>query len=166
MPEELYSRLDMVHQEVFQCPNNANIPEIRILDQFDIIGYRSLRVQVPNNHILTQNLYYNHYYPNPKYLIIGYMDPLGLPEKVGLGIQPPGLHRMFWFGALGLPRGGGYVLHCRTVQLLMPKSIVLLGISRLWGCPGTEFAHLGKLLGGEPMLRTRKQPNLPRGLQD
>ena len=33
---------------------------------------------VPNNHILTQNLYYNYYYPNPKYLIIGYMDPLGL----------------------------------------------------------------------------------------
>ena len=29
----------------------------------------------PNNHILTQNLYYNHYYPNPKYKIIGYMNP-------------------------------------------------------------------------------------------
>ena len=38
----------------------------------------SLRVQVPNNHILTQNLYYNYYYPKPKYPIIGYMDPLGL----------------------------------------------------------------------------------------
>ena len=37
----------------------------------------TLRVQVPNNHILTQNLYQNYYYPNPKYLIIGYMDPLG-----------------------------------------------------------------------------------------
>ena len=37
----------------------------------------TLRVQVPNNHILTQNLYYNSYYPKPKYLIIGYMDPLG-----------------------------------------------------------------------------------------
>ena len=37
----------------------------------------SLRVQVPNNHILAQNLYYNYDYPNPKYLIIGYMDPLG-----------------------------------------------------------------------------------------
>ena len=36
-----------------------------------------LRVQVPNNHILTQNQYYNYYYPKPKYLIIGYMDPLG-----------------------------------------------------------------------------------------
>ena len=37
----------------------------------------ALRVQVPNNPILPQNLYYNYYYPNPKYLIIGYMDPLG-----------------------------------------------------------------------------------------
>ena len=35
----------------------------------------TLRVQVPNNHILTQNLYYNSYYLNPKYLNIGYMDP-------------------------------------------------------------------------------------------
>ena len=35
----------------------------------------ALRVQVPNNHILTQNHYYNSYYPNPKYLIIGYSDP-------------------------------------------------------------------------------------------
>ena len=40
--------------------------------------YLALRVQVPNNHILTQNLYYQYYYPNPKYLTIGYMDPLGL----------------------------------------------------------------------------------------
>ena len=39
--------------------------------------YLTLRVQVPNNHILPPNLYYNYYYPNPKYLIIGYMDPLG-----------------------------------------------------------------------------------------
>ena len=37
----------------------------------------TLRVQVPNNHILTQNLYYNYYYPKPKYQIIGYLDPLG-----------------------------------------------------------------------------------------
>ena len=37
----------------------------------------TLRVQVLNNHILTQNQYYNYYYPKPKYPIIGYMDPLG-----------------------------------------------------------------------------------------
>ena len=35
----------------------------------------TLRVQVPNNHILTHNLYYNCYYQNPKYPMIGYMDP-------------------------------------------------------------------------------------------
>ena len=34
----------------------------------------ALKVQVPNSHTLTQNLYY-YYYPTPKYLIIGYMDP-------------------------------------------------------------------------------------------
>ena len=38
----------------------------------------SLRVQVPKNHILTQNLYYNYNYPKPKYLIMGFLDPLGL----------------------------------------------------------------------------------------
>ena len=50
------------------------------------------RVQVPNNHILAQNLYYNYYYPKPKYLIIGYMDPLGKGSSgfQGLG-QPLGL---------------------------------------------------------------------------
>ena len=37
----------------------------------------TLRVQVPNNHILAQNLYYSYYYPKPKYQIIGYLDPLG-----------------------------------------------------------------------------------------
>ena len=43
----------------------------------------TLRVQVPNNHILTQNLYYKYYYPKPKYLIIGYMDPLGYEGNFG-----------------------------------------------------------------------------------
>ena len=38
----------------------------------------SLRVQVPDNYILTQNLYYHYYSPKPKYLIIGYLDPLGI----------------------------------------------------------------------------------------
>ena len=41
------------------------------------VRYIALRVQVPNNHIRTQNLYCNYYYPDPKYLIIGYMDRLG-----------------------------------------------------------------------------------------
>ena len=38
----------------------------------------TLKVQVPNNHIIfTQDLYCNSCYPDPKYLIIGYLDPLG-----------------------------------------------------------------------------------------
>ena len=40
--------------------------------------YISLRVQVSDNHILTQNQYYRFSYPNPRYLIILYMDPLGI----------------------------------------------------------------------------------------
>ena len=40
------------------------------------LGLRlSLSVQVPNNHILTQHLYYNYCYPRPQYLIIGYLNP-------------------------------------------------------------------------------------------
>ena len=60
-----------------------------------LLGDLSLRVQVPNNHILTQNLYYNYYYPNPKYLIIGYMDPLGMVFRVwGFGVyQDLGMER-------------------------------------------------------------------------
>ena len=66
------------------------------------------RVQVPNNHILAQNLYYNYYYPKLKYLIIGYLDPLGClqdepavrffnpfapmePWTLGLGFRVQGL---------------------------------------------------------------------------
>ena len=56
--------------------------------------------------------------------------------------------------------GGGYVLHCRTVQLLMPKSIVLLGISRLWGCQEKTYidcAHLGQLLVPHPQFYLESQ---------
>ena len=38
----------------------------------------SVRVQVRNNHIRTQSLCYSYYYPKPKNLIIGYLDPLGM----------------------------------------------------------------------------------------
>ena len=40
-----------------------------------VLQNNTLRVQVPNNHILAQNLYYNYYYQYPKYLIIGSLDP-------------------------------------------------------------------------------------------
>ena len=35
-------------------------------------------IQVPNIHILTRNLRFNYHYPKTKYLIIGYLDPLGM----------------------------------------------------------------------------------------
>ena len=42
----------------------------------DVIGLGwGVLTQRPNNHILTQNLYYNYYYQNPEYLILGYLDP-------------------------------------------------------------------------------------------
>ena len=49
----------------------------------------TLRVQAPNNQILTQNLYYNHYDKNPKYLVIH--GPLGehVTGHVGLVDQAP-----------------------------------------------------------------------------
>ena len=45
----------------------------------------ALRVQVPYNHILTQNLYHNYYYPKPKYLIFMYLDPLGRASETSMG---------------------------------------------------------------------------------
>ena len=45
-------------------------------------GSFTLTVQVPNNQILTQNLYNNYYYPRPKYLIIGYLGPLGYRRQI------------------------------------------------------------------------------------
>ena len=39
-------------------------------------------VQVPNIYILTQNLYYNYYYPKPKYPIFGYLDPFKVTNSV------------------------------------------------------------------------------------
>ena len=54
--------------------NHAQPPEgEREARTFDFASaHLSLRLQVPNNDILTQN-------SKPKYLIIGYLDPLGLP---------------------------------------------------------------------------------------
>ena len=59
----------------------------------------NLRVQVPNNHILTQNYYYNFYYPKPKDLIIGYMDPLGKFQE--LTLQGLRFRTGIWFRVLG-----------------------------------------------------------------
>ena len=45
---------------------------------------QTLRVQVPNIHTFTQNQYYNYYCLIPKYLLIGYMDPL---EKLPVSVR-------------------------------------------------------------------------------
>ena len=50
----------------------------------------SLRVQVPNNHILTQNLYYNCSYPKPKYPNPKAYIPLCIP------IHPPLKGPNYW----------------------------------------------------------------------
>ena len=37
---------------------------------------------MPNNQYLPQHQHYNSYYPNPKYLVIGYMDPQGYSQMM------------------------------------------------------------------------------------
>ena len=59
------------------------------LFQFVVISLISLlqtipRITKPNGpstqyYMLTKDLYYQYYYPNPTYLIIGYLEPLGNP---------------------------------------------------------------------------------------
>ena len=58
----------------FRC---LGVSGFRVTGKSDALERRfyTIRVQVPNNHILTQNVYYKHYYPTPKYLIIGHMGP-------------------------------------------------------------------------------------------
>ena len=41
----------------------------------------TLRVQVPNSHILSKTSKLHHYYPKPKYLLIGSFEPLKEPLK-------------------------------------------------------------------------------------
>ena len=63
----------------FGYPNRPDLWELtggpQCKTQHFIILIITLRVQVPNNHILTQNLYYTYNHPKPKYLIIGYLGP-------------------------------------------------------------------------------------------
>ena len=54
----------------------------------------TLRVQVPNNHILAQHLYYNFYYAKHTYVIIGYLDPLVSTLVCRLGHNMVRVHKM------------------------------------------------------------------------
>ena len=84
MEEVLHHLMDL-----FIYPNNYNSMGFYIscagYDPSAVVSTADnipLRVQVPNNHILAQNLYYNYYHPNPKYPItFGYMDPKTLNPK-------------------------------------------------------------------------------------
>ena len=58
-----------------ECSIRSSFNLCHQVDCVDVLYSVTLRVQVPNNHILAQKLYYNYYYPNPKYPNIGYMYP-------------------------------------------------------------------------------------------
>ena len=63
----------------------------------------ALRVQVPNNHILTQNLYYNYYYPKtqvPNYGVLGPFGWMNFQILLGFWVQGSGLE-MLRFKVLG-----------------------------------------------------------------
>ena len=45
-----------------------------------LLGLLKNNLEVSKRH--TQNLHWNSYYPKPKYLIIGYLDPLGLLHQI------------------------------------------------------------------------------------
>ena len=66
------------------------------------LGFRvqGLGFRVPNNHILTQHLYFNYCYPNPKYRIIGYMDPQGSNAEAELRSNRTAAYRLHTPGHL------------------------------------------------------------------
>ena len=83
----------------------CNPPMRRKMEKMSV----TLRVQVPNNQILTQNLYYNYYYPKPKYLIVGYMDPLGqLAQRSRVAGCEDKLSSTWQFPKTGRPQYRGF----------------------------------------------------------
>ena len=68
-----------IHSSGFRASGSRSSAITRIGHSFvmtpELVRVYNLRVQMPHNHILTQNAYYNDYYPKPKYLIIRYLDP-------------------------------------------------------------------------------------------
>ena len=60
------------------------------------------RVQAPNNYILPPSLYYNYYYRKPKYLIFGYLDPLGSNRGLKLERLVPHSSQILCLGFRGI----------------------------------------------------------------
>ena len=68
---------DYGHRQDCTCSRSPELRSKNCRAEVKYEHYVTLRDQVPNNHILPQNLYYDSHCPNPKYLTIGYLDPLG-----------------------------------------------------------------------------------------
>ena len=65
-----------------------------------VLIYFKWNPEGPNSHILPHNMYYNYYYPKPKYLTIGYLDPLEnssfhyMPAGCNFRVERPAATRM------------------------------------------------------------------------
>ena len=92
----------------------------------------TLRVQVPSNHILTQNLYYNYHYPKPKYPIIVYLDPLGY--CISLTIYVPRLPVQYAFRVRPVQVVMSLCLKARFLSPRYPRK----KISFLHACKGSH----------------------------
>ena len=68
-----------------------NIASYKVIPKGTTIGPLgiTLRVQVPNNHILPK-IELHAYYPKPKYLIIGSFGPLGTVGSVHMAVAVTG----------------------------------------------------------------------------
>ena len=89
--------------QIFACSLGDVIPEVTIILSMQNLAlsrdwfiqetgtfpcctliFRTLRVQVPNNYVLTQYLYYNYYYPKPKStLLLGTWTLCGSIVRIG-----------------------------------------------------------------------------------
>ena len=91
----------------------------------------TLRVQVANYHILTQNLYHNSYYRKPKYLINGYMDPLGYMKSVACMTPHNYLHDR---GTSCPIIDYGSLMSKRTCKNIAPRPSAIAGLTRELFC--------------------------------
>ena len=105
--------------------------------------------------MLTQNLYYNYHYQNPKYLIIGCMDPKpSTPHTpIYLHMSPLKGPNDWVHGPLGYV-SGGQALHTCTFQSFEVRAIpvtwgmLLLGFYRDNGKEnGNYYITIGYMLG-------------------
>ena len=95
-----------------KLPRNKHIRAPSTVRQSEaLLGLQSLllRVQVPHNHILTPNLYYNYCYPNPKYPIMVH-GPLGYSYPSPRSSIPSQLSMTKKSSRAGLRKARGFLL--------------------------------------------------------